>query len=143
MIDWRLIVSPSFWFSLQWNPMTQKTAVLMFVVFALFVVVGILFWVLPKRIKGMKELDQPMRKALSRGGNVCVTTGLLGVFFTFTAFEQAGILSVRFWFLLIFILFASWGGWTIWRAHITVPAEREASALRQKFLKYLPKPKRR
>lgn len=143
MIDWKLIVSPAFWFGLQWNPMARSTAALMYATFVIMIVAGILLWVLPKRLKSMKELDQPMRKALSRGGNVCVAVGVLGTFFTFTAYEQAGILSARFWFLAILALFLSWGGWTVWRAHITVPAEREASALRQKFLKYLPKPKRK
>jgi hypothetical protein len=140
MFDWKLILNPRFWFSFQWNPMARGTAVLMFTVFVLFFAAGVLLWVLPKKVK---TVDSPLRRALSRGGNVCVTTGLLGIFFTFTAFEQAGVLSARFWFLAILLLFVSWGAFVIWRSNITVPAEREASALRQKFLKYLPRPKKK
>ncbi len=138
MFTWNLIFSWRFWFSVGWNPLQPKTAILMFVVFTILFVVGVLLWVAPRRLA---KVDPPLRRALERGGNVAFTTGLLGIFFTFTAFEQASFLAGRFWFLAILLLFLGWGGWTVWRAHILVPAEREAKAIKERFERYLPKSK--
>ncbi len=139
MLDWRLLLSSAFWFRLSWNPLQPGTAVLMAVFFVAFIAVGVLLWILPrKRLKA----DPPLRRALARGGNVCVATGLLGLLFTFTTYEQAGLFAARFWFLAIALLFLGWGGWTAWRAHILVPAERDAASIRERLDRYFPKRKK-
>jgi hypothetical protein len=141
MIDWHLIFSARFWFSLQWNPLQPRTAMLMAIFFAVLILVGIAMHLLPRYRK--QQVDLPLGRALQRGGTVCATTGALGLFFTFTAYEQAGILSARFWFLALLGLFLGWGGWELWRAHILVPAEREAASIRERFTKYFPKARRK
>lgn len=141
MIDWKPLFSSRFWFSVQWNPLQPKTALLMVVFFALCIALGIALHLAPRYRK--ERIDGPLARALRRGGTVCLTTGALGIFFTFTAYEQAGILSARFWFLALLVLFLAWGGWELWRAHILVPAEREAASMRERFMKYFPKARRK
>ena len=140
MVDWRVLFSSKFWFSLQWNPLHVRTAILMVGFFAVMVFVGFALLVLPAR---RKNIDQPLRRALARGGVACVVSGFFGLFFTFTAYEQAGLLGGRFWFLFLGLGFAAWIAWVWWRAHILVPAEREAAAVRRKLEKYLPHTKQR
>ncbi len=113
----------------------------MVVFFVILIVLGIAMHLAPRYRK--QQIDAPLAHALQRGGSVCATTGVFGLFFTFTAYEQAGILSARFWFLALLILFLGWGGWELWRAHILVPAEREAASMRERFMKYFPKGKRK
>lgn len=138
MFDWQLLTSLDFWVGVHWNPLQPKTGVLMTVFFAVWVLVGIALW-FAHRV--WKEIDPPLRHALSQGGTVFVTTGLLGLFFTFTSYEQAGVLSVRGWFLLVALLFLGWGSRVAWVQHITVPAHREAASMREKLDKYFPKKK--
>lgn len=140
MVDLSLLLSPRFWFAVRWNPLQPSTALLMASVFGVLLLAGVLLRVVPKR---RKEVDLPLRRALARGGNVLVVTGLLGVFLTVAAYEQAGILAARFWFLLLFVLFLGWSGWAIWKAHILVPAEREAASIRARFKRYFARVRRK
>ena len=134
MFDWSLLFSASFWFSFGWNPLQPTTALVMVVFFGIFTAAGIALWIVPAK---RAQVDKPLCRALSRGGNVLVTTGILGILFTFFSYEQVPFLSARLWFLLIALLFLGWGGWIVWRAHILVPAEREAARVKEKFEKYL------
>lgn len=113
----------------------------MAIFFAVLIALGIAMHLAPRYRK--EQIDVPLARALHRGGTVCTATGALGLVFTFTAYEQAGILSARFWFLALLVLFLGWGGWEVWRAHILVPAEREAASMRERFMKYFPKGKRK
>ncbi len=140
MVDLTLLLSPRFWFAVQWNPLQPSTAILMASTFGVLLLAGVLLRVVPKR---RKEVDLPLRRALARGGNVLVTTGFLGILLTFGAYEQAGILAARFWFLLLLALFLGWGGWALWKAHILVPAEREAASIRARFKRYFARARRK
>lgn len=138
MFDWQLLTSLDFWFGIHWNPLQPKTAVLMTVCFVLWTLIGVTLWFAHRLLK---TVDAPLRHALTQGGTVFVTTGLLGLFFTFTAYEQAGLLSVRGWFLVDAVLFLVWGARVWWVQHIAVPAHREAASMREKLDKYFPKKK--
>lgn len=105
-------------------------------VFGLFLVAGATLWFFASR---RDRFDPPLRRALKRFGHVFFTVGLLGLFFTLTAYEQAGVFAARFWFLLLLLIFAVWLGSEAWRAHILIPAEREAASIKERLKKYFGK----
>jgi len=102
MFDWKLIVSPAFWFSLRWNPLTLGTAMLMATVFgALVLAGGFLLWTAGKK----KKSDPLRRAALLWLGAPLILCGLGGELLTFFAYQQIPVFSARFWFLLLVAVF--------------------------------------
>lgn len=102
MFDFKLLFSPTFWFSLHWNPLTFESAMLMTGVFGALVIIGIfLFWSAGKK----KKSDPLLHTAFLRLAVPLVLSGLAGALLTFFAYQQIPVFSARFWFLFLLVAF--------------------------------------
>lgn len=139
MFNFKLLISPSFWFSTAWNPVGTRTVILMAAVFALLIVGGVVILV----IAGRKQKEDAFAaRFLRRLSGPCFFGGIAGGVFTFLLYEQIPILSARFWFLIIFVIFAVWLGFGIRALMINVPKLRAAATSRAAYEQYLPKRKK-
>lgn len=136
MMNWKLLFSMPFWFSFSWNPLQPKTALMLSVFFTIIFFVGVGFYIAPRY---SKKIDKPLRRIFRSCAHLCLPTGIIGMLWTFSAYEQVAILSARFWVLILAIIFLVRAIWIGWTAHIVIPAEREAARVKEKFEKYLPK----
>lgn len=136
MVNWKLLFSVPFWFSFGWNPLQPKTALILTVFFALVFVGGIGCYLAPRY---SEKIDKPLRRVLQSVAQLCLTAGILGLLWTFFAYEQVPLLSARFWMLALAIGVLVRAGFIGWTAHIIIPAEREAARVKERFEKYLPK----
>lgn len=140
MIDWRLLASARFWFSIGWNPLQFKTAIIMTAVFCSLFVAGVVVWALGD--SRARKRGEEYRIAMSKLGVPGITVGLLGLLFTFSAYQQIAIFSARFWFLAIFLLFVVWEVFSIRYVVVRVPKKLAARREEAERIKYLPKKKK-
>lgn len=89
----------------------------------------------------LKKKDGLKAGIFMRFARLMSTTGFLGLLSLFFSYEQLPLLAMRFWFLLLFIMFTAW----LLRIAIYVvrdyPAMRDRVAERSRFERYLPKRK--
>ena len=138
MFNFRLLTSPSFWFSAAWNPVTVKTVWFMALVFGALAVVGIVVLVVAGRRS--HTFDAP---ALRRIAAPLIFSGVVGEVFTFFLYQQMPVLSARFWFLFLFLLFIVWLAVALRGFFVTVPKLKAVASSRAEFEKYLPQPKKK
>ena len=139
MFDWKLIVSPAFWFSLRWNPLTLGTAMLMATVFgALVLAGGFLLWTAGKK----KKSDPLRRAALLWLGAPLILCGLGGELLTFFAYQQIPVFSARFWFLLLAAVFLATEISAVRFLFIGVPRRKSEVGARAQWSQYFPGRKR-
>lgn len=141
MFDVGLLISPRFWFSFGWNPLTDRTALLMAAAFGLLVAYGIIQIAV---IAGRVSASDPLRATyLRRLGAPCIVAGVFGELLTFIAYQQIPILSSRFWFLFLFVGFAIWMAVLLRALAVKIPKLKAAAASRAQFEQYLPKRKKK
>lgn len=102
MVDWSQLLAPAFWFSVRWNPLQPRTALLMAGFFVCLVVIGVVGPWLAVRGKKVPRFE---RAAWQMMGRPLWVAGLLGLLFTFLAYERIAVFSGRFWFLAIGVYF--------------------------------------
>lgn len=135
MIDFRPLIQPSFWIKTNPTPLTTGGERVIFIVFAIFLVMGAIV----RMVAGHRTDDRYVTETFNRLGRLGVTMGIIGLLLFFFTFEQIPFFSGHFWYLLWFI------GLVIWLIRIgqyalkIVPAERAAEVARQEKAKYLPK----
>lgn len=135
MFDLALLLSPAFWFSIRWNPLQPNSATLMAVVFGLLAVVG---WFLPRIVARSRQMPKFERKAWAGVGRPAVVAGIMGLLFTFFAYEQVAVLSARFWFLLIAVAFIVAEARAIRTLVQETPQIKDDVAARAAAAKYMP-----
>ncbi|TAK05302.1 hypothetical protein EPO33_05050 [Patescibacteria group bacterium] len=135
MFDLALLLSPAFWFSIRWNPLQPNTAILMAVAFGLLAAVGAL---LPRIVARGRQIPKFERKAWAGVGRPAVAAGVMGMFFTFCAYQQVAILSARFWFLLVAVAFIAAEARAIRTLVQETPRLKDDAATRAAAAKYLP-----
>lgn len=140
MIDFGLLFSSHFWFSIAWNPLQFSTAIIMAVFFAALTVAGIVVWGIGDGRARTRGREYQI--ALAKIGTPGIVAGLLGLLFTFTAYEQIAIFSARFWFLVVALLFVVWEIFSVRWMTVEVPKVRAARAERAEINKYMPKKKK-
>lgn len=140
MIDWGLLASAKFWFSVAWNPLQLSTAIIMAVFFVALFAAGIIVWGVGD--SRARTRGREYQIALAKLGTPGIVAGLLGLLFTFTAYEQIAIFSARFWFLAVAILFVVWEIFSVRWMTVEVPKVRAARAERAEINKYMPKKKK-
>lgn len=135
MFDLASLLSPAFWFSIRWNPLHPNTATIMAVAFGLLAAAGAL---LPRVVARGRQMPKFERKAWAGVGRPAVAAGIMGLLFTFFAFEQVALLSARFWFLLIAAAFVAAEVRAIRTLVLETPQLKDEAATRAAAAKYLP-----
>lgn len=137
MIDWRLLTSVKFWFSIGWNPLQASTATIMTAVFGALFVAGVTVWAIGD--SRARKRGEEYRITMAKLGVPGITVGLLGLLFTFSAYQQIAIFSARFWFIAIFLLFIIWEIFSIRYVIVEVPKKLAVRREELERMKYLPK----
>lgn len=132
LLDYRYWLNP--------NPVplgpTLVSSILSF--FAWFLVVAICLRIASHGIRKKDELRSGMLRRFSR---LLFTTGLLGLMFLFFTYEQLPLFGMRFWFLLLFVLFLVWLGRFVAYVAREYPQKRHQLEERRQIEKYLPRKK--
>lgn len=134
MFDWKTLVSPSYWFTIHWNPIGTSTVRFMVLVFAIVIAMGIALLIIANRKK-----DAVLASHLRRLSGPFFFGGILGEIFTFFLYQQVPVLSARFWFLIVFVVFIAWFVVGVRLLIVRVPIIKAADEKRQQFEQYLPK----
>lgn len=135
MFDLALLRTADFWFAIRWNPLAPRTAVLMAAVFGGLLLCGLL---LPRLLAVIRRMPKFERKAWRGVGRPAVVAGGLGLLFTFFAYQQVPLLSLRFWFLFIALGFVVAEALAVRALVLEVPRIRDDAAARAQAAKYLP-----
>ncbi len=138
MIDLRPLLHPSFWFNVSPSALTFSSERLLFIVFAVFLVLGAII----RMVASHRKEDRYVTETFSRIGRLGVTIGMLGLLLFFFSFEGVPLLGARFWYLFLAVGFVVWIGFIARYVWKIVPAERAHEAIEREKQKYLPKPNR-
>lgn len=120
-------------FYLRPQPMVWRGLVVLIVINILLIALGaIAFWAIPKTKDGLKV------KGLRRIMHLGLTMGILGLVYTFFAWQSVAFLSARFWILILVIVALVWGGFIARYFTTEVPKLRSKIEDKRKFDKYIP-----
>lgn len=137
MFNLQPLITASFWFARDPAPLLTINARLLFGVFALLFVLGVVVRVVARR----RKEDRLVTETFRRIGQLGVTMGLLGLLLFFFAYQEIPFLGMRVWFLLWGIGLLVWVGMVVRYATKIVPAERRRLSERTERNKYLPRAK--
>ena len=113
--------------------MSTRAVIFSIVIFAAFIVLSAVSKVMSLKIKdGLKV------KAWQRFFHLGLTIGVLGMVYTFFAFEGAALLGARFWLLVLFLTALIWGGFIAKYLLINVPKLRKKIEHERNFKRYIP-----
>ncbi len=129
-----------YWIDLHPVPLGPSLVGAILSFFAWFIIIGVALAVVRH---GFRKKRPPLAELLRRFAGMLGTTGFLGLLFLFFAYEQLPILGMRFWFLLLFILFAVWLGRCAFFAVRDFPEMQQALDEKRRLAKYLPNSKKR
>lgn len=123
-----------YWFDLTPVRMSTGFEIGFFVVFALMIVLGLVF-----RIMKKSRQDKFERTTLERATNIGLSIGLLGLLWLFLTFEEISIFGARFWFLLLLALFVYLAVRLYRYYRIQIPQLRLLEQSKAEANKYLPR----
>lgn len=112
------LISPSFWFGLNPGPFLPWADRFLLVFFSLFLVAGIVLWLVTLR----QGLEKMLRRGLKQAAGYLVVLGLFGLLLYFFTYEHTPVLSMRFGYLL-WLGVAAWFGWMMYH-YVTVDMAR-------------------
>jgi len=125
----------SYWFNPRPVPLGPSLVGGVFSFFSWFVVVAVALRVIAHFVGKRDRLKSDVAARFAR---LLGTSGFLGLLFLFFAFEQIPLFGMRFWFLLLFLLFMVW----LMRIALFVvrdyPALRRQDTEKRRFERYLP-----
>ncbi len=104
------------------------------IVFAVFVVLGIFFWIWYNR----KTEFAFWKEFRYRLFNLFFYIGLVGLVLVFSRWQGIPYVGSRFFILVDFLIFIIWGMWIIYFRLIIIPKEIKKFERKQQFEKYLP-----
>ncbi len=130
---------PSYWFTTQPPEVTGTLGTILFVLFVLCFVLGIVGRIVTDR----KEQDRFKREIGGRISTLLITMGLLGILLYFFSYERAHFFGARFWYPVWAIIVGVWAYYIVRYVRQDVPAMKARSASRRAAGAYLPKSKKR
>lgn len=137
MFNLQPLITANFWFARDPAPLLAVNVRLLFGVFALLFVLGVVVRVVARR----RKEDRLVTETFRRIGQLGVTMGLLGLLLFFFAYQEIPFLGMRVWFLLWGVGLFVWIGTVVRYATKIVPAERRRLSARSERSKYLPRAK--
>jgi len=133
------LFSPSYWFTMSPPQVGGTLGNIVFGVFLLLFVVGIV-----ARIVASNRTEDPYIQQIGRRvGSMFVTMGLIGVLLFFFGFEHIQFFGGRFWYPLWVIGVLVWGFFIVRYVKRDIPAMRLRDLDRKEQSRYLPKKKRK
>lgn len=134
-MDFRPLISPSFWFDLSPTAMSLAFERTFFVVFAVCIIAGAVLRIAARR----DNRDKYDRMLLFRAASHAFTFGITGFLIFFFTYEEISFFGSRFWYLV-------WGIALVWVVvrfvrfmKREVPQLRMRDASRADANKYLPR----
>lgn len=128
------LIHPRELFSLKPPPINGLTFQILAVFFGLFVLVAIIFLILAQT----KKKDYLLAKVYNKFFALFLTVGLIGLFYSWLAFENVVVLSARFIFVILILVFLVWFGFILRFRFVKVPRIKKEVAAKKDFEKYLP-----
>lgn len=132
-MDLNKIFSFEFWTIVRPDELTQKTLIILLVVFGLFGVASIIFSLIKK-----KENKGPYVKLWQKLASLSLTCALVGFALTFLRYERIPYLGAHFWFLLLALGLLVWGIFILKYLLKDVPKIKKEHSNKKEFNKYLP-----
>lgn len=83
--------------------------------------------------------NPPLHRVLSRIGRADIAIAVIGGFLYFVSYEQIQFVSMRFWWLLLFVAAIVWAVFIVLDILKRYPVEKKVRAERMEKEKYLPK----
>jgi hypothetical protein len=83
--------------------------------------------------------NPPLHRVLSRIGRADIAIALIGGFLYFVSYEQIKLVSMRFWWLLLFVAATVWAVFIVLDILKRYPVEKKVRAERLEKEKYLPR----
>lgn len=127
--------NPLYWLTL--NP-PELSAVwqqqIVFAVFALVVIVGLVFRYFARRAR---KQDKLIAKAWRKAGGAALTMGVLGLLLFFSSFEQVRFFGGRFWYPVWVIGAAVWAYLIVRFVRVEIPKRRGEYAARAQEMRYM------
>ncbi|RJR31139.1 hypothetical protein C4569_02810 [Candidatus Parcubacteria bacterium] len=102
--------------------------------FVFFLVLGFLFLVMAKKTKKDKAISDGFSKLFA----LFLTVGGLGLFYSWLAYENVLVLSARFVFAIIVLVFVIWLGFALKYQFYELPKIKQKLSRQKNFNKYLP-----
>ena len=127
-------LQPSYWFTMNPPEVAGLLGTVVFVVFVLFFVLGIVGHLVAER----KGSDRFVREAGHKISTLLITMGLLGVLLFFFSFEQIRMFGARFWYPLWGIAVIFWSVLIVRYLKRDVPLMRAREASSRAQRQYLP-----
>ena len=133
-INWGKLVEPDFWFRTYPLRMYPSTLNFLIYFFAGFIVLAVIL-----KIWSIKEKDIFKRRILRKLWVCFLTVGLIGQAINFFTWSRAIYLGMRFWYLVLAVVFIVWIILIIIYAVKKVPKLKEKDGKKDEYEKYLPK----
>lgn len=138
LVGYAPLLDARYWLNPRPVPLGPSLVGAIFAFFGWFVVASVALYVIAHLLRKRDALRADIAR---RFAGLLSTTGLLGYLFLFLSYEQIPMLGMRFWFLLIAVLFF------VWLARIVIylakdfPKEVQRREEKARLLRYLPKRK--
>lgn len=133
-INWGKLTEWRFWFRTRPLPFYPSTLNFLLFLFAGFIVIAIFFKILNK-----KDKDILRRRVWRKLWTCFLTIGIVGEILNFFAWSRAVYLGMRFWYLVLLVVFVVWLVLIIIYAVKKLPKQRQEFKRKDEFEKYLPK----
>jgi hypothetical protein len=133
------LLNPWFWFNPNPPPLMPAIQMFFLVLFVAMTVMGVAAYV----VRFRPGLEKPTRRALERAGNGLLACGLSGLALVGVTYERVGYLSMRLWFLVLFIGLGFWAYRLYTFVWVEIPRMKAARQQQDEYNKWLPKRKNR
>lgn len=124
-----------YWLNPRPVPLGPSLAAGILIFFCWFLLVALILWLIARAFRKSDALKADLFRRFAR---LFSTTGIVGLLLLFFAYEQAPILGMRFWTLILFIYFFIRLGLNIAYAARDYPGLKANVSERQRFEKWLP-----
>ncbi|PJA45094.1 hypothetical protein CO174_04635 [Candidatus Uhrbacteria bacterium CG_4_9_14_3_um_filter_50_9] len=138
-MNFLILLNPNYWFTIEAPLVTGLMGNVLFGVFALCFLLGIVTRV----VASNRTKDLYVQKLGQRAGTLFVTMGLLGVVLFFFSYERIQFFGGRFWYPLWLVGLIVWLLVLVRYARRDIPAMRERDMNRKSVSKYLPAKKKK
>ncbi|TAL50623.1 hypothetical protein EPN81_02380 [Patescibacteria group bacterium] len=132
-------LQPTYWLTLQPPEVGGLLGSIVFGLFVLFLILGIIGRIVVDRRGG----DRYKREVGSRVSTLLVTMGILGVILFFFSFEGIQLFGARFWYPIWMIATIVWVFFLVRYMKRDVPVKRAREEMLKEQGKYLPRRARR
>ncbi|MFA6429326.1 MAG: hypothetical protein WCV84_02395 [Patescibacteria group bacterium] len=135
------LITLSFWFQLTGVPFTRTANIMILVLMGVLTVGGAGFWYY-LHTKGSR-FDRERRRVLWALSHLCLWSGLSGFALYAMVWQRIPLLSMRVWWLVLLAVFVGVIAWLAKRWFKIIPLLDKELAERQRYEKWLPKPKKK